>query len=85
MASGNSGITNLGLRVRSAVRTDESADRLTLYWGEAPAGSLTSSASWSIARVTFDSLSSSIFRIEWADGNTLNDNIWDNRISLTYL
>lgn len=43
--------------------------------------SVSSAAIWSIKRL---SISGGAITIEWADGNDLNDNVWDNRASLSY-
>lgn len=53
----------------------------TTYLGYADAGSLTSASVWAIKRIieTGNDVS-----ITWADGNTDFDNIWDNRLALTY-
>ena len=53
----------------------------TLYIGEADAGSARSAAVWRIRRVTE---SGQDVDIEWADGNTDFDNIWDDRTTYTY-
>jgi hypothetical protein len=52
-----------------------------IYIGNAPIGSVTSDAIWSIKRL---SIAGGAITIEWADGNTLNDNVWDSRNSLSY-
>ena len=52
------------------------------YVGEAPPGSATSSAVWRIKKVTWSD--SKATAVEWADGNTKFDNVWDDRASLTY-
>jgi len=54
----------------------------TTYIGEAEPGSLTSLALWRIKRIVETGPDS---EITWADGNSDFDNIWDNRLSLTYL
>lgn len=41
------------------------------------------SALWRICRLTYDA-SHHVTDIQWADGNEMFDNIWDNRVSLTY-
>lgn len=51
-----------------------------LYVGQALPGTATSAASWSIKKI--DTTSGIV--IKWADGDTLYDNIWDNRASLSY-
>ena len=60
-----------------ALRYDEGATYT--YIGEAAAGSLTASAVWRVKRLT-----NADNTIIWADGNTNQDNIWDNRVALTY-
>lgn len=52
-----------------------------VYIGTAPINSLTSAAAWEIKKISF---SGTFITTEWADGNDLNDNIWDNRASLAY-
>lgn len=53
-----------------------------IYSGAAAPGSLTSSAVWRISRVTLQS--DGDVTVEWADGNDAYDNIWDNRVALSY-
>lgn len=53
----------------------------TIYIGYAPMNSAPDVAIWSIKRLT---LLGGAITIEWADGNDLNDNVWDNRASLSY-
>lgn len=62
-----------------ALRIDDQTT--TMYIGTAPTSSATSASIWSIKRLTF---SGGLTTIEWADGNDLNDNVWDNRASLSY-
>ena len=52
-----------------------------IYIGTAPINSATNAAIWSIKRL---SIVGGAITIEWADGNDLNDNVWDNRASLSY-
>ena len=52
-----------------------------IYVGLAPLNSVSSAAVWSIKRL---SIAGNAYTMEWADGNDLNDNIWDNRASLSY-
>lgn len=51
------------------------------YVGEALPGALTSGASWRIKRITETGPD---LVIEFADGNSSFDNIWDNRLALSY-
>ena len=53
----------------------------TTYLGYANAGTLTSGATWAIKRIVE---TGSDVSITWADGNNSFDNIWDNRLALTY-
>ena len=53
----------------------------TTYLGYADAGTLTSGATWAVKRIieTGDDVS-----ITWADGDKGFDNIWNDRLTLTY-
>lgn len=64
------------------VRLDEASAEV-MYIGLAAPGSLGSEAAWQIKRVT-TSATSGETSIEWADGNTEFDNIWDDRDQLAY-
>jgi hypothetical protein len=64
-----------------ALRYDNSTAPVS-YKGEANAGTAVSSASWRISKIT-SAVDGSV-TIEWADGNTNFDNIWNNRASLSY-
>lgn len=59
---------------------DEVSASLT-YQGWADPTAATSAASWKIRRI---SISGTVTRIQWADGDLSFDNVWDNRASLTY-
>jgi hypothetical protein len=52
-----------------------------LYSGWAAAGTAESEADWKIRRRTF---TGDDFKDEWVDGNANFDNVWNNRLSLTY-
>lgn len=52
------------------------------YRGDATPGTVTSAASWRVTRMTLQS--DGDIDILFADGNDSFDNIWDNRLSLTY-
>lgn len=52
------------------------------YVGEALPGSATSSAVWRIKKITWSG--SNATRIEWADGDTKMNNIWDDYATLIY-
>ena len=62
-----------------SLRLDEASATIT-YVGEARPGSVTSAALWRIKRLDTTSGTS----IQWADGDTLFNNVWNNRASLTY-
>jgi hypothetical protein len=65
------------------LRSDPDAGGKVLYLGWAVPGTLASAAGWAIRKFTYDSNGNNTL-IEWADGNQLLDNIWDNRAALTY-
>lgn len=52
-----------------------------LYTGWAAAGADPAQAVWKIRRRTF---SGDDYIDEWADGDTESDNVWDDRVSLSY-
>lgn len=62
-----------------ALRLDEASSTVT-YVGTAAAGTPTASASWAIFKM--DTTSGIV--ITWADGDSLSNNIWDNRAVLAY-
>ena len=53
----------------------------TTYLGYADAGSVTSGAVWAVKRIVE---SGNDVVITWADGDKDYNNIWDNRLTLTY-
>lgn len=61
-------------------RYDEASSTIA-YVGLAAVGSVSGSAVWRIKRVT---TSSGDVTVEYADGNALFDNVWDQRASLAY-
>lgn len=65
------------------MRIDES-NPLVTYVGYANMGSLPGDAVWQIQRTTRFA-TNDIVIVEWADGNELFDNIWDQRLELNYL
>ena len=64
-----------------STRIDEVSATLT-YIGEAPTGASPSSPVWRISRIT---VSGTETIIQYANGNTSWNSIWDNRASLTYI
>ena len=53
------------------------------YRGEAVPGSLTSGAVWRIRKIVVNPTDGDT-STTWADGDSEFDNIWDNRLSLSY-
>lgn len=67
-----------------AVRTaPDSASADIIYFAKASPGTADNVPLWSIQRLT-EGNSIDDLVIEWADGDSNQDNIWDNRESLTY-
>lgn len=52
------------------------------YKGEAAVGEQTSAASWRIQKTILGN--DGDVTVTWADGNSNFDNVWDNRVSLSY-
>jgi len=52
------------------------------YVGEADAGTSSDATGWRIKKITYEDGNPT--NVEWADGNTNNDNIWDDREDYTY-
>lgn len=52
------------------------------YLGKAAPGALLASAVWSIQRITEQT--DGDISVQWADGDSAEDNIWDNRLALSY-
>lgn len=63
-----------------STRIDEASSTVT-YFGFAPVGSAEGSSVWKIKRLT---VSGSITKLEYADGDTSYNNNWSNRASLSY-
>lgn len=56
-------------------------DGTAIYYGEAYIGALTSENKWKIKRLI---KVSDEWKLQWAEGDTLNNNVWDDRLSLNY-
>lgn len=54
-----------------------------VYKGEAAPGSQASASVWRIRRISFTDNGQDLI-IEWADGSSAFNQIWDDRLSLTY-
>jgi hypothetical protein len=63
-------------------RVDLEDNDTVLYRGEAEPGSLESWAVWRISKTVFNEEGDS--EQLWADGNAQFDNIWEDRLNLTY-
>jgi hypothetical protein len=68
------------VKVLYTTRLDDTSTPNITYVGEAAIGSATGNAVWRIKRI--DETTGVI--ILWADGNSNFDNIWDNRVGLSY-
>ena len=66
--------------VPHAIQVDDYSTTDVTYVGYAPPGTATSIAKWRIQKI--DETTGTV--VSWADGDTLYDNIWDNRVSLSY-
>ena len=53
-----------------------------LYIGLALPGSSKASAAWKISKLSYSG--TDVTEILWADGNTLFDNVWNNRATYIY-
>lgn len=67
--------------MKYASRVD-SVSSILMYKADATVGSVESDAVWRISRLTF--APDGDVTVEWADGDTDFDNIWDNRTTLSY-
>lgn len=56
----------------------------TLYIGRAAPGSVTSGAVWSISKSVIESGVDNDTSQTWADGDASFDNVWDDRLILSY-
>ena len=77
----NDNISQDNLAVRLAYSAANTA--LIEFIGCAEAGASTAEAKWQIQKLERDA-GDNIITIVWSDGNTLLDNIWINRDSLSY-
>jgi hypothetical protein len=74
-------IAGLGGAVAYATEVDKTSTVDVIYVGDAAIGSVTSGAVWRIQKI--DKTGGNV-SIKWADGDDLFNNIWDNRLSITY-
>lgn len=69
-----------GVTISFKTIIDEISSDLS-YVGDALPGTLLSAASWRIRKIE---TISGVTTVSYADGDSSLDNIWDNRLSLTY-
>lgn len=69
-------------RLPLAERRDYDGGNFPIYEGFALPGTTTSAAGWAIRKFTWSGTQNTT--IEWADGNGLFDNVWDDRTGLSY-
>lgn len=55
-----------------------------IYRAEADPGAATSAAVWRIRKIDIDNPSQGDIATTWADGNANFDNVWDDRLGLSY-
>lgn len=72
--------TGVPVKVAGAVRLDDAGSGIT-YVGNAVAGAAVGDPVWQIKRIVE---SAGDITITWADGDSLFDNVWNDRASLTY-
>ena len=60
------------------------AEHVVGYIGRAVPGSLTSAAVWSISKSVIETGLDNDTSQTWADGDADADNIWDDRLTLSY-
>lgn len=64
-----------------SIRVDDASTTIT-YVGEAPLNSLESSAVWRIKKLE---TIGTVFKVTWANGSQAFNNVWDDRLTLTYI
>lgn len=78
-------VTVLENDVNLSTRFDDTAMGAVLYLGEADPGTAESAASWRIQQITFTNLpTEDDLQILWADGDNNFNNVWDDRLILSY-
>jgi len=69
------------LDARYTIACDYSGDNL-IYFGRALPGSSKASSLWQVRKLTYSG--ALLTDIQWADGDQLYDNVWDNRAGFSY-
>ncbi|MCH8277960.1 MAG: hypothetical protein IIC12_03405 [Proteobacteria bacterium] len=78
-------VTDLEDDLNLTSRFDDTASGAVLYLGEADPGTAEASATWRIQQITFTNLpTEDDLQVLWADGDNSFDNIWNDRLSLSY-
>ena len=72
------GVTNLNTTY--SIKLDEVSDTV-FYVGEAAISASESAAVWRIKKIA---ISGTTLSVLWADGDQLFNNVWDDRLSLSY-
>lgn len=78
---GGSGGSSGGVAISTLTTNVDEASSTVTYVGKAAPGSATSAAVWQIFKLT---VSGTQTLMTYADGDSLHNNIWDNRAALTY-
>jgi len=61
----------------------DKTDGTIIYYGEANIGSGIDEPRWSVRRLKKDAVTKE-WKLEWSNGDTMNNDIWDNRTTLEY-
>jgi len=83
MITGGGGGRAKAVEAAKLTKKLEYSGTLLTYLGEATPGSATSDPTWRVAKYTYDG-SNNLTDVQYADGNELFDNVWDDRASLSY-
>lgn len=78
-----SAVADLDLLLGSKQRFDYTSTSNTIYYGMAAPTTLTSDARWQIRRETLDA-SGRTTQVDFAGGTVDFNQVWDNRVTLTY-
>lgn len=85
IASLDARVTILEDELNLTSRLDETTMGSVLYYAEAQPGTAESAASWRIQEITFLNLpTEDDLQILWADGDNNFNNVWDDRLALSY-
>ena len=84
MGLSKAGVTADVRNIPGALRLDEIVGGTPLYLGVAAAASLEAAAVWQIQRISFPTPGQDDTVIEWADGDIKFDNVWDDRLTISY-